>query len=348
VSFGFSTLDSNTIIKYQNTTVELQEIVNKALSKEPSNRHQDIAQMRDELIEVLRELPQGETSETASFLESFKTIKPRHLWAFGNRTKLMTAIAAVLTLSIAGFLIYRFTHTRQTSTHIESIAVLPFKSLSANSDEYLELGMADALITRLSNIKQVVIRPTSAVLKYTKAQDPVAAGRDLNVDAVLDGCIQREGDKLRVTVQLIRISDGEVLWFGKFDEEFKSIFIVQDSISERLAGELATKLSNEEKQLLTKRYTENTNAYQYYLKGRYFLNKFSGENSFKAIENFELSLKEDKSYALAYAGLADAYQLQGYLNIKTPKEVYPKAQEMVSKALALDDSLGEAHLAFRR
>ena len=200
------------------------------------------------------------------------------------------ATAAILIIAVVGFAIYRLSQSKIVNKSIQTIAVLPFKPLSASGDEFLELGMADALITRLSNVKQVVVRPTSAVLKYTNAQDPVAAGRELQVDAVLDGRIQREGEKLRVTVQLIRISDGEVLWFGKFDEDFKSIFAVQDSISERLVGELAMKLSNEEKQLLTKRYTENTIAYQYYLKGRYFWNRWSKESLEKAIEKTEKEL----------------------------------------------------------
>lgn len=323
---------------------KLQAIVSKALMKEPKDRFQEIAEMRDALIEVLRELPESETSDTSNFLENFKTISPRRLGVLSNQTKLLLASAALLLVILAGFLIYRLTRPTAPNKQIESIAVLPFKPLGASSDEFLELGMADALINRLSNIKEIVVRPTNAVLKYTKSEDSMVAGRELNVDAVLDGRIQREGEKLRVTVQLIRISDGEVLWFGKFDEDFKGIFAVQDSISERLVNELAMKLTPEEKQILTKRYTENTAAYQFYLKGRYFWNKWSAENSAKAIENFESALKEDSSYAPAFAGLADAYELQGYLGLKPPNEVYPKAQEAVKQALALDENLGEAHL----
>ncbi|HMS42968.1 MAG TPA: protein kinase [Pyrinomonadaceae bacterium] len=323
---------------------KLQAIVDKALQKEPQNRFQQIGKMRDELIEVLRELPAGEQSETARFLDNFKPLAPRHLWNFSNKAKLISAISALIVLTLIGFGIYRLTQTKTVNKSIQTIAVLPFKPLSANGDEFLELGMADSLITRLSNLKQLTVRPTSAVLKYAKTQDAISAGKELNVDAVLDGRIQREGDKLRITVQLIRVGNGEVLWFGKFDEDFKSIFAVQDSISERLVSELAMKLTQEEKQILTKRYTENTVAYQSYLKGRYFWNKWSGENSAKAIENFELALKADSAYAPAYAGLADAYELQGYLGIKPPNEVYPKAKSAVEKALALDENLGEAHL----
>lgn len=329
---------------------KLQEIVNRALAKEPRERYQQVAEMRDELIAVLRELPEGESSETARFLDSFKSIAPRRMGSWSQRTKLSMAVAAILLLALAVFLVYRFTRPNALTQQakIQSIAVLPFKPLSANGDQYLELGMADALITRLSNVRQLQVRPTSAVLKYTATPDVLAAGRELNVDAVLDGRIQREGDKLRVTAQLIRISDGAVLWFGKFDEDFKGIFAVQDSISERLVGELAMKLTTEEKELLTKRYTENTAAYQAYLKGRYFWNKWSEHGFDKAIENFEAALKEDPTYAPAYAGLADSFATQGYLNTKPPSEAYPKAEAAARKSLALDENLGEAHLALAK
>ncbi len=310
---------------------QLQQIVDRALAKDPAARYQDIATMRDDLIEVLRSLPETENSETARFLGSFKSVAPRHLFGSGRRAKLLAALAAIVLLAVGGWAIYRLTRSRGPAVppgSIRSLAVLPFKPMGAVGDEYLELGMADALITRLSNARQTVVRPTSAVLKYNAATDPVAA----------------EGDQLRVTVQLIRVSDGTVLWSDKFDERFTSIFAVQDSISERMVGSLAMTLTAEERQLLTKRYTENTVAYQYYLKGRFHWNKWSSQGLDKAIENFELALKEDPAYAPAYAGLADSYELQGYLFIIPPKEAYPKAQAAVTKALQLDETLGEAHL----
>ncbi len=323
---------------------ELQDIVDRALQKEPPKRFQAISEMRDALIEVLRGIPEAENSETARFLDNFKPMAPSHLRYWSRNSLISLAAAASLLIAVTIFAAYRFLGREASPNTIRSIAVLPFRPLGHQKDEFLELGMADALITRLSTIKQVTVRPTNAILKFTATQDALSAGKELNVDAVLDGRLQREGDKLRVTVQLIRVNDGTVLWFGKFDEDFKGIFAVQDSISERLVTELAVKLSDGERQTLTRRYTENAAAYQAYLKGRFFWNKFSGKSLDKAIENFDQAIREDPNYAPAYAGLADSYELQGYLNIKPAAEVYPLAQNAVEKALSLDDQLGEAHL----
>jgi TolB-like protein len=228
--------------------------------------------------------------------------------------------------------------------------VLPFKPLAANaSDEYLELGMADALITRLSNLKQVIVRPTSSVLKYASAGgDAIAAGRELGVDAVLDGSVQRSGDTIRVTVRLVRVSDGAPLWAEKFDETFTNIFSVQDSISERMASALALNLSGDEKKRLTKRYTDNVAAYQDYLKGRYYWNKWNGQALRKSIEYFEQALEKDPHYALAYAGLSDSHNLLGYLGIAPSKEAFPKSEAAALKALEMDDSISEAHLSLAK
>jgi TolB-like protein/DNA-binding winged helix-turn-helix (wHTH) protein/Flp pilus assembly protein TadD len=233
---------------------------------------------------------------------------------------------------------------------IPSIAVLPFKPLVAdNRDESLEMGMADTLITRLSHIRQVVVRPTSAVRKYTGLeQDAAAAGREQRVDAVLDGNIQKSADRVRVTVQLVRIRDGALLWADHFDEKFTDVFAVQDSISERVAAALAVKLTGEETELITKHYTASTEAYQLYLKGRYFLNKSAEEDLRKSVVYFQQALEKDPNYALAYAGLADSYvQLAGY-GLVPMSQSHPRAREAATRALEIDNKLGEAHasLAF--
>jgi DNA-binding winged helix-turn-helix (wHTH) protein/tetratricopeptide (TPR) repeat protein len=230
---------------------------------------------------------------------------------------------------------------------IRSIAVLPFRQLGANEgNEHLGLGLADALITRLSNIHQIAVRPTSAVLKYAaSAHDPISAARELKVEAVLDGGIQRSGDRVRVTVQLIGLSAEAALWAGTFDEKFTDLFAVEDSISERVAQSLTFKLTGEEERLLAKRYTENTEAYQLYLKGRYYWNKRTGEGLYKGIEYFEEATRSDPNYALAYAGLADCYSKLGDVGIAAipPKVAFSKAKLAAERALELDSSLAEAH-----
>jgi DNA-binding winged helix-turn-helix (wHTH) protein len=188
-----------------------------------------------------------------------------------------------------------------------TIAVLPFKAIGATGDQYLGLGMADALITRLSNLRQITIRPTSSIRKYDRERDPVVAGRDLRVEWVLEGSVQKLGKRIRVTVQLVSVGDGLSLWAETFDEKFTNIFAVEDSISKHVATALAPKLTVEERRHLAKRHTENAEAYQEYLKGRYFMEKRTEAGFRKSIGCFERAIQMDPTFALAYSGLADCY-----------------------------------------
>jgi len=225
--------------------------------------------------------------------------------------------------------------------------VLPFRPLVAESrDESLEVGMADTLITSLSNLRPLIIRPTSAVRRYGGLdQDPVAAGRELKVDAVMDGSIQRLGDRIRVTVRLIRVRDGSSLWAKQFDEGASDIFAVQDSISGHVVDAMALRLSSEEHRQLTKHHTDNAQAYQLYVKGRYLWNKRTEEALWKSIEYFNQAIKIDQNYALAYAGLADAYAVLPSHGETPQSETLPKAKAAALKALDLDSQLPEAHTA---
>ncbi len=258
------------------------------------------------------------------------------------------ALVIVVIFIVVGLLV---SNTRapkpQPFAQIKSIAVLPFKPLVAESrDESLEMGMADTLIARLSNIREISVRPISAVRKYAGVeQDAVAAGREQKVDAVIDGQIQKSGEKIRVTVRLIRVEGGLSMWTNQFDEDIKDIFRVQDSISERVAGVLAVKLTGEEKERLTKHYTENTEAHQLYLLGRYHLHRLTDDGFFKGLEYFQQALEKDSNFALAHTGVAESYDALGDFNVLRPREVYPKARTAAQKALDLDDMLGEAHTA---
>jgi DNA-binding winged helix-turn-helix (wHTH) protein/TolB-like protein/Tfp pilus assembly protein PilF len=229
---------------------------------------------------------------------------------------------------------------------LRSIAVLPFKTIGAGDDnEYLGLGMSDALITKLGNIRQIIVRPTSAVRRYTDPlQDPLAAGREQGVDAVLDGSVQRAGDRIRVTVQLIRVQDKLILWSGQFDERFTDIFAVQDAISQQVTQGLVVKLNDEERKRLQKPGSENIEAYQAYLKGRYFWNKRTPEGFRKAIEYFNRAIELDLTYAEAYAGLADSYLLLGGYGVEAQRETLPKARAAAFKAIELDETLSEPHV----
>lgn len=227
---------------------------------------------------------------------------------------------------------------------IRSIAVLPFKPLAAgDSDDYLGLGMADALITRLSKLRHIRMRPTSAIARYAGSSlDPVAVGTQLDVESVLEGNIQRAGDRIRVTVQLVSVHDGASLWAEKLDEKFTDIFEVEDSISEQVARALMLELTADEHKLLRKRYTDNIDAYQLYLKGRYHWNKRTTEQLRRGAECFTQAIDLDPTYASAYAGLSDSYTLLVIREALPPEEGFKKAKAAAEMALRIDESLGEA------
>ena len=233
---------------------------------------------------------------------------------------------------------------RSAAPQIKSMAVLPFRPLvDASRDESLEMGMADTLITKLSSVREIVVRPMSAVRKYAgPEQDAIAAGREQRVDAVLDGSIQKSGEKVRVTVRLARVADGTALWTSQFDEKFTDIFAVQDSISLRVAAALAVKLTGEEQELLAKRYTQSAEAYQEYIIGRYHWNKRSEESLKKSIKHFDRAIQKDPAFALAYTGLSDTYLLLANQRA-LPPDAFLKAKEAAVKAIDLDDGLAEAH-----
>jgi DNA-binding winged helix-turn-helix (wHTH) protein/TolB-like protein/Tfp pilus assembly protein PilF len=294
-----------------------------------------------EPVSVQKALAAGSGTNTGS------EINKGPLW----EARPVALVALALLVGMAGLFLYFWISSKPSRpagvADIKTVAVIPFKILGAEpDDQHLGLGMADTLITRLSNLKEIVVRPTSAVLRYNVAdQDPVVAGRALQVEAVLEGSIQRVDDRIRVTVRLMSVQDGSPLWANKFDEKLTDILAVQDSISEQVVRTLALNLSGDERKLLTKRYTASVEAYQAYLKGRYFWNKRTGENYEKAIEYFEQAIGIDSNYALAHTGLADAYSLLANSpgSNQEREERYQKAKAAALKALNIDETLAEAH-----
>ncbi|WP_169740717.1 winged helix-turn-helix domain-containing tetratricopeptide repeat protein [Nevskia soli] len=234
-----------------------------------------------------------------------------------------------------------------TATPTRTIAVLPFKSLLAEArDDALDLGMTDMLIAKLSNSHELVVRSLSAVRRYGgQTQDPLAAGRELGVESVLDGSFQRWGDRIRVTARLVQVRDGSALWAGSFDEKFTDVFSVQDAISQRVAASLALRLSGDERKGLAKRYTENIEAYQLYLTGRTHIDNLTHSEILKGIDFLQRAIALDPNYALAYAAIADAYRRLPINSDMRPEEAFPKAEAAAEKALALDDSIALTHVA---
>ena len=234
-----------------------------------------------------------------------------------------------------------------------SIAVLPFKPVvSEGRDESLEMGMAETLITKFSSIERLTVRPINAVRNYADpGQDPLAAGRELRVDLILEGSFQRSGDRIRITSHLWHVADGKMIWSDKRDQQYADIFAVQDSIAERVTRALALRLSPEEKKRLTKHHTEYTEAYNLFVKGSFHLQRGLGDSAEedvrKAVTYLEAAVDKDPAYALAYAYLAGSYALlsRNAFGLFPPKENLPKAKQAALKALELDDTLSESHLA---
>jgi len=269
------------------------------------------------------------------------------------RRSTVAVVAGLILMMGLAFVVYTWTRSPTTSTprnaQIKSIAVLPFKTLGLdNPDQTLGFGMADTLITRLSNIKQLQVRQTSSVRKFTAPnQDPLAAGRELNVDAVLDASIHQTTNQTRITWRLISVKDGSALSAGFVDVHSKDPFALQDAVAGSVAQELTPQFTGEERNLLAKRYTENSEAYGLCVLGRFHLTT-RVEDWKKALQYFNAAVDKDPNYALAYAGLANAYISMVADSVLPKEEAIPKAKEAAMKALQLDDSLSEAHVASAR
>ena len=324
-----------------NVPADLERIVRKCLEKDRECRYQSGKELLIDLKNLKRDVESSPDRTTS--------IRTQRAPTSTNKRIIVAAVTfAVIAIVAAYYLLSR----RQTAgspsaenSQIKSIAVLPFKPLVADKrDETLEMGMADTLITKLSNIRRLDLRPISAVRKYSGLeQDAIAAGREQKVDAVLDGVIQRVDDKVRVSVRFVRVADGLQLWSGQFQENITEIFAVQDSISERVASALALTLAGGERAQLTKHHTRNTEAYELFLKGRFHLKGLTDEGFLKGRDYLQQAVDLDPDYALAHAALANAYVQLGGFNVLSPKEAFPKGRESAVRALQLDQNLAEPH-----
>jgi TolB-like protein/Flp pilus assembly protein TadD len=225
------------------------------------------------------------------------------------------------------------------------IAVLPFSNISSDpKDEYFADGLTEELIASLGSVGGLRVIARTSVMRFKGSGKGVGEiSSELNVGSVLEGSVRKAGTKLRVTTQLIDCATEEHLWAQTYDKEMEDVFAIQTDIAQKIASALKVKLLSSEIQSMDSRATSNVEAYTLYLKGRHHWNKRSESGLTNAISYFELAIHEDPNYALAYAGLADAYSLLGFYAFRKPSDVYPKARELVLKALELDDKLPEAH-----
>jgi TolB-like protein/Tfp pilus assembly protein PilF len=229
----------------------------------------------------------------------------------------------------------------------ESVAVLPFGNDSADPDaEYLSDGITETLINNLSQIWNLRVVARSTVFRYKgKHIDPQKAGNDLHVRAVVSGRLLQHRSTLIVRAELIDVATGAQLWGGQYNRKAEDVFALQDDLSKEISEKLQLQLTGDEKQRLTKHYTEDAGAYRLYLKGRYHWNKRNPEGLQKAVEYFRQALDKDPAYSLAYAGLADTYVYLSFFNVVAPREAMPKAKTAAGKGLEIDKDLAEAHVS---
>jgi TolB-like protein/Tfp pilus assembly protein PilF len=236
-------------------------------------------------------------------------------------------------------------HSRENE--IDSVAVLPFVNTSGNPDtEYLSDGITESLINALSQLQNVRVTARSTVFRYKgKDVDPQTIGRDLGVRAVLSGRLLQRDGTLIVRTELTDVSNGTQLWGGQYNRQIADVFGLQDELSQEISDKLRLRLTAEDRQRLTKRYTDNPDAYQLYLKGLYYWNKRSADGVQRSVEYFNRAIDADPTYALAYAGLADSYNFMSFSNVLPPREAVPKAKAAAAKALEIDSSLAQAHIS---
>ena len=311
----------------------LQDVISRALEKDSNLRYQHAADMRAELQRLKRDSDAGRrTGEQGT--ESIVAPITNRLTSSG---KARTRTSSTQT---GGLL-----RPQRGSRIIDSLAVLPFENASGDREnEYLSDGITASLINILATVPKLRVMAQSTVFRYKgREMDPLAIGHELNVRAVLTGRMLQSGGSLRIGTELVDVATGCQLWGAQYDRKPGDIFAVQDEISVEISTKLRLQLTRAEKKRLTRRHTEDAEAYRLYLKGRHHWNRWTEEGFYKAIEYFQQAVEKDPSYALAYTGLADSYVLLGWNSYLPPKDAFPKGKKAAMTALRLDPNLAEAH-----
>ncbi|MBX7173733.1 MAG: winged helix-turn-helix domain-containing protein [Pyrinomonadaceae bacterium] len=234
----------------------------------------------------------------------------------------------------------------KSNVPLQTIAVLPFKFIGEKpkDGDYLSASIVDTLTTRLGRLRDLRVRPSSSVLAFAGTEKTLPEiGKELQVDSILTGNLQTSGERTRVNLQMVKVSNGSIIWADDFDEKTADIFLLQDKLTAKVVNRLALNLNDEQRTTLSKKYTADSEAEKLYIQGRVYWNERSLDGLKKSIEYFEQALKRDQNYALAYVGLADSYQLLAEYKGLSTNEAYSKARINVTKALELDPDLAEAH-----
>ncbi len=337
------------------TPPRLQEIIDKALAKEPRDRYQKISQMRDDLRSVLQELSgmpilQGDTF-TPRHLDDPNPVKRAWNWITGksagseNSTTQRTSSQISMTPTYAPE-----SSLTITGQEKKSVAILPFKNLGQDADSnFYEFALADAVITELAQLRSLIVRPSSVIAKYQgKEFDPREVGKELKVHAVLSTSFLRSGDRMRVTAQLLNVLSGEILWSDRIDAQGADILALQDNIALKILEGLRLELSDKEQEKLGKRTTENAEAYEAFLRGRDCFGRFifrtvANEDCEAAIANFRRAIELDPHFALAYSGLGACYANRVFKGMGASED-YTYAEAAFSKAFMYDPNVVEARV----
>ena len=310
------------------TTVTEESGVHLIIEEEDSNGHGGLAVAPLPVTGSVTLVP----AYKATSIQRIRTVIGQHKW---------TAAIGVLMMAVTASAIVYFTRPNEA---IDSVAVMPFVNVSGDPNtEYLSDGLSESIINSLSpNLKVIAL---NSVLRYKGKQDPQTIGRELNVRAVLMGRVSQHGDDLTINVELVDVRDNRHLWGQQYNRKLADITAVPSEIAQAVSDKLRLQLSGEEKKRLAKRYTDSGEAYQLYLMGRYYSRTRSEKSLQKGIELFEQAIKKDPNYAPAYAGLAQTYGSLGYNGMLPPKEAREKEELAALKAMAIDDTLAEAHVA---
>ena len=313
---------------------DLERIISRTLEKDRDVRYQTASDLRADLRRLKRETDSGRTPRISA-AAPFPQARKRLGW--------LPAIAAAGFLLIAGAATLYLTAWR--SPGIDSVAVLPFVNGNADPNtEYLSDGLSEGLIDSLSRLARLKVKSFNSVRRYKGHDtDAQSVGRELGVRAVLTGRLVKRGDDLLVSVELVDARNEDHIWGGQYNRKLSDILPIQQDISKEISKRLALKLTGAEKETLAKPSTESTEAYQLYLKGRYYWNKWTEEGFTEGVNYFQQAINRDPNFALAHAGLADSYSLLAWAGMLSPKDGFPKAKEEASRALEVDDALAEAH-----
>ncbi len=336
---------------------ELEHIINKTLEKDRKLRYQSAADLRTDLARLKRDTDSSRSAVASAAATSDSSVSlaagkaeasSDSVLAAGlakrHKKKLLAAMGGIVVLLVvAGYGIYR-SIALSTGEQIDSIIVLPFENVGGNPDsEYLSDGITENLINSLSQLSKLRVVPRTTAFHYKgQKADPEKIGKELNVRAIVTGRVTQRGDTFVVGVELIDVSKQAQLWGEQYSQNMADVMAVQEKISRAITDNLKMQLTGSEQQKLTKRSTENAEAYQLYLKGRYYSDKFTEDGLKKGLEYFNQALEKDPNYALAYAGIADWYRIAVDWTL-SPREGWPRAQKAAQKALELDPTLASAH-----